>query len=83
MVRKTAASGSGGIVTVTGGGDSQGTLFEERFFGRYAGAIMADPTVALVELVANAWDAYATRVNIQWPNDHTRTPFRITDAASA
>jgi len=59
--------------------DEQGTLFEERFLGRYAGAIMDDPTVALVELVANAWDAYATVVNIQWPSRDPVTNFRITD----
>jgi hypothetical protein len=61
------------------GAGAQGTLFEERFLGRYAGAIMADPMVALVELVANSWDAYASQVVIQWPNDDPRTPFRITD----
>jgi hypothetical protein len=57
----------------------QGTLFDERFLGRYAGAIMSDPTTALVELVANSWDAYATEVNIQWPDRSTNTPFRIED----
>jgi hypothetical protein len=57
----------------------QGTLFEERFLGRYAGAIMSDPTIALVELVANAWDAYATRVDIQWPSQDHSTCFSITD----
>lgn len=57
----------------------QGTLFDERFLGRYAGAIMSDPTTALVELVANAWDAYATKVEIQWPDRETETTFRIED----
>ena len=57
--------------------EMQGTLFEERFLGRYAGAIMSDPTTALVELVANAWDAYATKVEIIWPI--RETPFSITD----
>lgn len=57
----------------------QGTLFDERFLGRYAGAIMSDPTTALVELVANAWDAYATQVDIQWPDRATGTMFRIQD----
>ena len=57
--------------------EMQGTLFEERFLGRYAGAIMSDPTTALVELVANAWDAYATKVDIIWPE--RETPFSITD----
>lgn len=57
----------------------QGTLFDERFLGRYAGSIMSDPTTALVELVANAWDAYATNVEIDWPDRSTRTVFRIAD----
>ncbi len=58
---------------------AQGTLFEERFLGRYAGAIMSDPTVALVELVANAWDAYATEVEIQWPCQDPAAHFYIRD----
>ena len=57
----------------------QGTLFDERFLGRYAGAIMSEPTTALVELVANCWDAYATRVEIQWPEKATLTHFSILD----
>jgi len=61
---------------VSGG---QGTLFDERFLGRHAGAIMSDPTTALVELVANAWDAYATKVEIQWPDRETGAAFRIED----
>ncbi len=40
---------------------------------------MADPTTALVELVANSWDAYATRVEIQWPDVRGRAFFRIQD----
>jgi hypothetical protein len=61
---------------------AQGTLFEERFLGRYAGGIMSDPTTALVELVANAWDAYATRVDITWPSSETKTLFSILDNGS-
>jgi hypothetical protein len=37
----------------------QEVLFDERCLLRHAGAIMTEPDVALVELVANAWDAYA------------------------
>ncbi len=59
--------------------DDQGTLFDERFLGRYAGIIMSDPTTALVELVANSWDAYATTVEIQWPDRPTESLFRIQD----
>lgn len=57
----------------------QGTLFDKRFLGKHAGQIMSDPTVALVELVANAWDAYATSVEIDWPESASKTPFRIVD----
>jgi hypothetical protein len=57
----------------------QGTLFDGRFLGRYAGAIMSEPTTALVELVANCWDAYATRVEILWPEKATGTHFSILD----
>jgi hypothetical protein len=35
----------------------QGTFFDSRFLGLYAGPIMSDSTTALVELVANSWDA--------------------------
>lgn len=66
-------------VNATTRGGGQGTLFEERFLGRYAGSIMSDPTTAIVELVANAWDAYATKVDIEWPDRDAATPFRIED----
>ena len=57
----------------------QGTLFDKRFLGKHAGQIMSDPTTALVELVANSWDAYATKVTIDWPDRKSGTPFRIED----
>lgn len=60
----------------------QQTLFDERFLGRYAGAIMSDPTTALVELVANAWDAYATEVEIVWPEKQSGARFSIVDNGS-
>ncbi len=62
--------------------ETQGTLFADRFLGKYAGSIMSDPTTALVELVANAWDAYATEVNITWPEASSSTPFSIRDNGS-
>lgn len=40
--------------------------YDPRFLEDHAGSIIKDPTTALVELVANAWDAYATRVDITW-----------------
>nr|WP_205920648.1 ATP-binding protein [Rhizobium leguminosarum] len=46
---------------------------------KYAGPIISDPAVAIVELVANAWDAYATKVDIIWPKRSQNINFRITD----
>ena len=40
---------------------------------------MSEPDVAVVELVANAWDAYATQVDITWPDPKTHTAFTIRD----
>ncbi len=57
----------------------QGTFFDSRFLGLYAGPIMSDPTTALVELVANSWDAYATKVEITWPERETGDVFQILD----
>lgn len=59
--------------------DKQGVLFDDRFLDRYAGAIISDPAVAIVELVANAWDAYATHVDIVWPKRTKGIPFSISD----
>ncbi|WP_298966606.1 ATP-binding protein, partial [uncultured Roseibium sp.] len=41
--------------------------YDPRFLDDHAGSIIKDPATALVELVANSWDAYATRVDITWP----------------
>lgn len=54
-------------------------LFDERFLDKHAGAIISDTAVAIVELVANTWDAFASRVDIVWPDPAANTPFSITD----
>src|SRR4051812_47356345 len=41
--------------------------FGERFLADHAGQIITDPRIAIVELVANAYDAGATAVKITWP----------------
>ncbi|MGN8094735.1 ATP-binding protein [Methylobacterium sp. 22177] len=57
----------------------QGVLFDERFLERHAGSIISDPAVAIIELVANAWDAYATKVDIVWPSHDADIQFSIKD----
>ena len=54
-------------------------LYDERFLESYAGAIITDPSTAIVELVANCWDAYATEVNITWPDVQLDKQFKIAD----
>jgi hypothetical protein len=44
-------------------------LFGPDFLRDHAGQIMSDAKIALVELVANAYDAGATRVEIDWPEE--------------
>lgn len=49
---------------------TQGSLFEEDYLLRTLGSIGRSPDIALTELVANAWDAGATRVEITIPARH-------------
>lgn len=59
---------------------SQGLLFDPRFLETYAGErILKSPRTAIVELVANAWDAGATKVRIQWPDPELGGEFSIDD----
>lgn len=48
----------------------QGSLFEEDYLIRTLGALVHSPEIALTELVANAWDAGATIVEILIPDDY-------------
>ncbi len=41
--------------------------FGGSFLADHAGRIMTDPHIAIVELVANSWDAGANEVHILWP----------------
>lgn len=52
--------------------------FGEGFLSDHAGKIISDPKIALVELIANCWDAGADTVNIDWPEDSGET-FQIAD----
>ncbi|MCW8199856.1 ATP-binding protein [Verminephrobacter aporrectodeae subsp. tuberculatae] len=59
--------------------DQKTLFYDERFLDRYAGAIITDPATAIVELVANCWDAYATEVKITWPDGKLEKQFNIMD----
>lgn len=59
--------------------DEAELFFDNRFLERHAGSIIQDPAIAIVELVANAWDAWATRVDIVWPEGGTDRHFEIED----
>lgn len=48
--------------------NEQTALFEERFLKSFTGSsIVSDQKVAIMELIANAWDAGASVVDIKWP----------------
>ena len=41
--------------------------FSERFLEDHSGQIMNDPRVAIIELIANSYDAGASKVKLTWP----------------
>ena len=47
----------------------QSSLFEEDYLLRELGQVAHVPQVALTELVANAWDAGASKVDLQLPTE--------------
>ncbi len=54
-------------------------FYEDRFLESWAGSIITNPSTAIVELVANCWDAYATEVKISWPDPKDGRQFSISD----
>jgi|GEM_PF-3926456 hypothetical protein len=59
----------------------QELFFGEGFLEDHAGSIIREPRVAVIELIANAYDAGATEVKIEWPHE-TGGSFSITDNGS-
>lgn len=54
--------------------------YDPRFFEDAIGrTLLSDPKVAMMELIANAWDAFATKVTIKLPNTETGQCFSVED----
>jgi hypothetical protein len=54
----------------------QTALFDERFLESFTGTgIVTEPKIAIIELIANSWDAGATKVEIKWPDEADRAFF--------
>ena len=53
--------------------------FGDGFLEDHARKIIGDPKIALVELVANCWDAGADRVDVKWPIESTPELIEIKD----
>jgi hypothetical protein len=57
----------------------QTALFDDRFLESFVGkGIISDPKIAIIELIANSWDAASTEVEIVWPEEDGDT-FSISD----
>lgn len=56
--------------------------YSPRFLDRYTGRISSDPKTAIMEIVANAWDAGATKVDITWPLESIGGTISIQDNGS-
>jgi hypothetical protein len=56
--------------------------FGPKFLQDHAGHIITDPRIALVELIANSYDAGASHVTVQWPEAAGDT-FQVEDNGTA
>ena len=52
--------------------------YSDQFMQDHAGRIISDNNIAIIEMIANAYDAGATLVDIEWPQDREQ-PFSVTD----
>ena len=54
-------------------------LFGSHFLEDHARTLISDPKIALVEMIANCWDAGANRVDITWPKESRPELIEIKD----
>jgi hypothetical protein len=59
--------------------DQADLFYDERFLESWAGSIVTNPSIAIVELVANCWDAYATEVKATWGDRSLERHFSVID----
>jgi len=52
--------------------------FADRFLQDHAGQIISEPRTAILELIANSYDAGATKIDIIWPSEKAQK-FSVTD----
>lgn len=52
--------------------------FADRFLQDHAGQIISEPRTAILELIANSYDAGATEIDITWPTEKEQK-FSVTD----
>ena len=52
--------------------------YSDQFMQDHARRIISDNNIAIIEMIANAYDAGATVVDIEWPDDREQ-PFSVTD----
>ncbi|MEX2578818.1 MAG: ATP-binding protein [Verrucomicrobiales bacterium] len=63
----------------TSDSDQPDLFYDKRFWEQYVGQrLVSDPVTAIVELVANSWDAGANKVEITWPGEN-RHELQISD----
>ncbi len=53
--------------------------FGRNFLDDHARTLIVDPKIALIELIANCWDAGANRVDITWPLESVPDIFKVQD----
>jgi hypothetical protein len=54
-------------------------LFDSHFLDDHARTLISDPRIALIELIANCWDAGANKVDIVWPKESKPDLIKIQD----
>ena len=63
-------------------GDIDDFTFGSAYLRDHAGSLISEPNIAIVELIANAYDAGATKVIVKWP-EHRNEQFEMMNIQQA